>query len=57
MRKKTCCFTGHRHIPVNQLEEIKSRLRSVIKNLISEGIIYFGAGGALGFDYEKSQVM
>ena len=57
MRKKTCCFTGHRHISANQTVEIKSRLRSVIKNLISEGIIYFGAGGALGFDILAAQVV
>ncbi|MBR1738028.1 MAG: DUF1273 family protein [Firmicutes bacterium] len=50
MRKRTCCFTGHRNIPAYKTAEIKSRLKSVIRNLISEGIIYFGAGGALGFD-------
>jgi len=50
MRERTCCFTGHRHIPANEREQIITELeRSVIK-LYQQGIIYYGAGGALGFD-------
>lgn len=50
MRKKTCCFTGHRKIPPDQYEKIAGRLKSEIVNLIGQGVIYYGAGGALGFD-------
>ncbi len=46
----TCCFTGHRNIPVNQYEEIKITLKKEIIKLINNGVHYFGTGGALGFD-------
>lgn len=50
MRDKTCCFTGHRKIPAEQYERIVERLESEITALIHQGVQYFGAGGALGFD-------
>ena len=48
-KNKTCCFTGHREIPVTNIL-IKNRLKKEIERLIEKGVIYFGAGGALGFD-------
>lgn len=57
MREKTCCFTGHRHIPPEELEGITARLEETIIDLYGRGIIYYGAGGARGFDYEKGTVM
>jgi len=50
MKKKTCCFTGHRKIPVSEYGILKSKLKDVIISLIERGVIYFGAGGGLGFD-------
>lgn len=50
LRKKTACFTGHRHIPPEELEGIKGRLEKTIIDLYGKGIIYYGAGGARGFD-------
>lgn len=50
MRKQTCCFTGHRMIPSDHLPELAQNLESVLHRLIADGICYFGAGGALGFD-------
>ena len=50
MRKKTCCFTGHRHIPPEELDGIQERLEAAIKMLYNRGVFYYGAGGALGFD-------
>lgn len=50
MKEKVCCFTGHRDIDIYEIEEIKNRLYSEIENLINIGIIYFGTGGARGFD-------
>jgi len=47
---ETCCFTGHRKLPPEQIETIARRLRSAIVELIDAGYRYFGAGGALGFD-------
>ena len=50
LRSQTCCFTGHRRLPAERLGEISARLDAVVERLISEGIRYFAAGGALGFD-------
>lgn len=30
LRKHTCCFTGHRRIPKEDLKTLKSRLRAEI---------------------------
>ena len=50
MKSQTCCFTGHRKIPECELETLKSALLAAIEEKINEGFLYFGAGGALGFD-------
>ncbi len=50
MREKTCCFTGHRNIPPEEVEGIRQKLEATILELYSQGVIYYGAGGALGFD-------
>jgi uncharacterized phage-like protein YoqJ len=49
-RTQTCCFTGHRKIPHEQLAQTQKRLKETIQALIEKGVIYYGAGGALGFD-------
>ncbi|WP_237076379.1 MULTISPECIES: hypothetical protein [unclassified Neglectibacter] len=46
MREKTCCFTGHRNIPPEELEGIRQKLETTILELYSQGVIYYGAGGA-----------
>ena len=50
MRAKTCCFTGHRSINTADYDNIKQRLHHIIEKLIADGVIYYGCGGALGFD-------
>lgn len=50
MRNKTVCFTGHRKIPCEQYESIAGRLENELIYLIEQGYLFFGAGGALGFD-------
>ena len=50
MKTQTCCFTGHRNIQLDEREAIKDRLEEEMINLIHQGVRYFGAGGALGFD-------
>ena len=59
MRKKTCCFTGHRNIPPKEYESVKIRLREAIITAIENGYRYryFGAGGALGFDTLAAQIV
>lgn len=48
-KSKVACFSGHRILPKN-CTEIQSALESAITKLIEQGVIFFGAGGALGFD-------
>ena len=50
MREQTCCFTGHRDIPEQDYVEIKKKTRAAIISLIEKGVVYYGAGGARGFD-------
>ena len=50
MKENACCFTGHRTLPSNQIENIIIKLDLEIENLISKGVTNFISGGALGFD-------
>ena len=50
MKEKTCCFTGHRNLPLNKIEQITRNLDLAIENLINEGVSDFISGGAVGFD-------
>lgn len=50
MKNKTCCFSGHRIIPSEEKKKIQKTLKNKIIELIDSGVIYFGTGGALGFD-------
>lgn len=50
MKERTCCFTGHREIPLRKYKKIFSKTEEIVENLIKNGYLYFGAGGALGFD-------
>lgn len=55
MKQKTCCFTGHRNIPVEEEFVVFERLDRYIKALIKKGVKYFGVGGAIGFDTLAAQ--
>lgn len=57
MRECTACFTGHRQIPFGRTILLRRRLDKVIADLIQQGIIYYGAGGALGFDTLAAQAV
>jgi len=50
MKERTCCFTGHREIPERDYNRLKQKTKNAIIGLIEKGVIYFGAGGARGFD-------
>ena len=50
MREQTCCFTGHRELPVWGREQLAAKLEDTITGLIDRGIRFYGAGGARGFD-------
>ncbi len=57
MREKTCCFTGHRRIPVGLRSRIASEIENRVIELISHGYNVFETGGALGFDTVAAQVV
>ena len=57
IKEKTCCFTGHRLIPNAEIPCIKEKLKETVRGLITQGVIYFGAGGALGFDTLAAQTV
>lgn len=50
MKNRTCCFTGHRRLSAEQAEVVKVKLKYTLTEMIKEGYLYFGTGGALGFD-------
>ena len=57
MQEETCCFTGHRKIPPEELAAISGRLERVILELYRRGTRYYKAGGALGFDTLAAQTV
>ncbi len=57
MKEKTCCFTGHRKIPPEQYNIIARYVEKEIIKSIENGYLYFGTGGALGFDTLAAQTV
>lgn len=57
MTEKTCCFTGHRDLPMEDINQIAEQLEKVLVELIKKGYKYFCAGGALGFDTLAEQTV
>jgi len=48
--ENTCCFTGHRIIPLNEEPRIRERTGDEIARLIDRGVDTFITGGARGYD-------
>lgn len=57
VRSRTCCFTGHRELPLSKREKIAHKLEQTVTALIRSGVRYFGAGGARGFDTLAAQTI
>lgn len=57
LRSYTAFFTGHRKIPRDEIELLSMRLEKTLISLIESGYLYFGAGGALGYDTLAAQVV
>lgn len=57
MKNITCCFTGHRNIPVQKRKAVVQRLKTELSALINNGYQFFKAGGALGFDTIAAQMV
>lgn len=54
---QTCCFTGHRSLSPAALEAIRTKLRSRVLHLLSEGVLFYKVGGAVGFDTLAAEVL
>ena len=54
LRKRRCCFTGHRpeKLKVDE-KEVKALLERAIDEAIQDGFVTFITGMARGVDYEK----
>jgi len=50
LRGKTCFLSGHRDIPPALYPDVQQKLKRTLERLIAKGVLYFGVGGALGFD-------
>ncbi len=48
-KNKTACFSGHRHLKID-CAELRENLEKAITDLIERGVVFFGNGGAIGFD-------
>ena len=48
-RSKVACFSGHRKLP-QDCTELQANLEKAIIELIERGVVFFGNGGAVGFD-------
>ena len=57
LRAKTCCFTGHRSLSHEEKLKVAARLREIIAEQIKTGVVFYGAGGALGFDELAAQTV
>lgn len=49
-KSTTCCFSGHRKLPKDQIEKIIKHLNQEVDWLIAQSVTNFISGGALGFD-------
>lgn len=50
MNERACCVTGHRDIPADKIEFVRTRLREEIEAAIEEGNTTFISGFAYGVD-------
>lgn len=57
VREQTCCFTGHRELPVWGRKQLAAKLEATITGLIDRNIIFYGAGGARGWDTLAAQTV
>ena len=50
MYEKTCCVTGHREIPINQIAYVREELQKQIQVAIQDGYTRFISGFVKGVD-------
>lgn len=51
MKGKTCCVTGHRDLPQNEINKIKASLEHEIDAAVTDGFTCFMSGFADGVDH------
>ena len=56
-KMKVACFSGHRELPDDCTELKKNLKETITKLIVEEGVIHFGAGGALGFDQLAAEMV
>lgn len=55
---KTCCFSGHRELPAEKVQQLATKIEKAVRDLIvKHGVCYFGVGGAIGFDTLAAKVL
>jgi len=52
-----CCVTGHRNIPLNQVDYVNEELRKQIINAIKDGYTHFISGMANGTDLYFAEIV
>ena len=50
MKNISCCYTGHREIPREEIPVVYENIRRVTLKLYDKGFRHFYVGGAVGFD-------
>lgn len=57
MRDRTCCFTGHRDIEEKDIPTAMKRTEEYVRDLVKKGVVFYGCGGALGYDTLAAQLL
>lgn len=57
MEGKTCCVTGHRNLPQNEINKIKATLRRETDLAVADGYTRFMSGFADGVDQYFSEIV
>ena len=57
LKRKACCFTGHRSLMKDKSENLMTRLNLEIDKLIELGVSTYYSGGALGFDQISASII
>lgn len=55
--KHTCCVTGHRDIPADKADFIRSKLTSAVQTAIACGYTHFISGFAAGVDLMFAEII
>ena len=57
MEGKTCCVTGHRDIPAEEMAPVKEALRREIKKAVNDGFTVFLSGFADGVEQYFAEIV